>query len=162
MTTDAATSSPSDAGRGAGADARLQRLLELWDRLDEDRGVPNSLGVTVLVQGVTYSGLLIAGRVWAATMAELLRGSAGADAQMAALGVFYDDISRSYEQVGGPDESRDYLHLANVTLGLPRDAQPTGLMLRIRAADVSAWAVGTMGQLPPFAPRPAADPPPTA
>lgn len=149
MSSDPLTLSSHPAG---GPDPRLQRLLELWDRLDEEQGLTNTLGVTVLVQGVTYSGLLIAGRVWARTMGDLLRNADQESSQMSALGVFYDEIALSYEQAGAPDESRDYLHLANAVIGLPNGGTATQLMLRIRASDVSAWSVGTMGAVAQFAP----------
>jgi len=140
----------------AAVDERLATLIELWDRLDEDRGQPNSLGMTVVVAGTTYTGVLVAGRVWSALMAQLLR-SAPQDRQLAALAVFYDQISESYEDADNADEVRQYLHLANVCIGLPKSGEQTGLMMRVKASDVSAWAVGTVGDLPPLM-RPAVQP----
>lgn len=143
-----------------GADPRLETLLELWDRLDEESGQPNTLGITVMVEGVTYSGLLIPGRVWARSMAQLLH-TAPENHQVQALGVFFDSITSSYEEAGDASEARAYLHLANVAVGLPTDGKRTSLLMRIRAADVSAWTVGTIGELAPF-PAPAmAAPAPT-
>ena len=140
-------------------DLRLQTLLELWDRLDEPAGQPNSLGVTVMVDGTTYSGLLIAGRVWSRALADLLRAAPG-NPQVSALSSFFDQITDSYEQAGDPSEARAYLHLASVSIGLPNDGKRTSLLMRIRAADVSGWTVGTIGELPPFPAPPFAAPAP--
>ena len=127
----------------------MATLLHLWDNLDEDRGQPNSLGMTVVVGGTTYSGMLIAGRVWSALMAQLLR-TAPDDRQLSALAVFYDQISESFEDAENEDEVRQYLHLANMCVGLPRSGEQTGLMMRVKASEVSAWSVGTVGDLPPI------------
>jgi hypothetical protein len=139
---------------GAAVDERLATLLHLWDSLDEDRGQPNTLGMTVVVDGTTYSGVLVAGRVWSSLMAQLLRTAPG-DRQLGALAVFYDQISESYEDAENAEEVRVYLHMANVCIGLPKSGEQTGLMMRVKASDVSAWAVGTVGDLPPLMRPPA-------
>ena len=151
----------SPESEGVITDPRLQRLLELWDRLDEDAGVPNSLGVTLLVHGVTYSGMLIAGRVWAKTMGHLLR-TAQQNHQVSALSVFFDDVEKSYEEAGETDEGRHFVHLANAVVGTPSQGTTTGLLLRIRASDVSGWSVGTAGPLPAFDPSRLGSQPPAA
>lgn len=141
---------------GGAVDERLVTLLHLWDGLDEDRGQPNTLGMTVVIDGTTYSGMLVAGRVWSSLMAQLLR-SAPDDRRIGALAVFYDQISESYEDADNAEEVRGYLHLANVCIGLPKSGEQTGLMMRVKVSDVSAWAVGTVGDLPPLMrPPPAA------
>ena len=132
-------------------DPRLERLLELWDRLDEDAGMPNSLGVTLLVNGVTYSGLLIAGRVWAKTMGSMLRNSQQSQ-PVSALAVFFDEAERSYEDAAKSEETKDYVHLANAVVGTPSQGNTTALLLRIRTSDVSGWCVGTAGPIPMFDP----------
>lgn len=143
-------------GNGAtsgGADPRLEALLELWDGLEEDSGQPNSLGITVMVKGVTYSGLLIPGRVWSRSLAALLRG-AGDSPQVRAVGGLFDEITGSLQVRMDKGETGSYLHLANVAVGLPTDDKRTSLLMRIRAADVSAWTVGTIGELAPLQPPP--------
>lgn len=161
MTIETAGGEDRGPNSGNGPDPRLQKLLHLWDRLDEDHGLPNSLGVTVVIRGVVYSGLLIAGRVWAQKMAGLLSDAPGSG-QVKALSVFFDDMRQSYEEAGAADESKSYLHLASVTVGLPRDSQPTSLLLRVRIEEVSGWSIGTIGQLPAFTPSvPAGGSPPT-
>ncbi|HET9077076.1 MAG TPA: hypothetical protein VFN68_09090 [Acidimicrobiales bacterium] len=133
----------------AGADPKLEALLELWDGLEEESGQPNTLGITVLVGGVTYSGLLIPGRVWSRSMAELLR-SAPENHQVRAICGYFDAIDGSNREDAETGETRRYLHLANVAIGLPNDNRVTSLLMRVRVADVSAWTVGTMGELAPF------------
>jgi hypothetical protein len=140
----------------AAPDRRLEMLIRLWENLDEN-GQPNTLSVSLVVQGALYSGLLVAGRVWARTMAQLLR-TAPANASLAALGVFFDDVITDYEKYDTSLEPRQYLHLVSVAIGQPQGGQQTGLMLRFRVADVSAWTVGTMGELPPFVVRTIATP----
>lgn len=145
-------------------------MLELWDGLaEEPPGQANTLGVTVLVGGVTYSGLLIPARVWARSMTQLLRNVEGGH-QVRALADMFDGFATSTEAAEQPDDATRYLHLANVAIGLPEDGKRTSLLMRIRAADVTAWTVGTIGELaafpppatppaPPAAARPAARPP---
>lgn len=142
-------------------DARLVTLLELWDRLEEDGGQPNSLGMTVLVGGVTYSGLLVPARTWARHMADLLQ-SAGQGNQVGAIGGLFEEVAQAFQGTGGKaSDVTDYLHLANVALGLPADGKRTSLLMRIRVSDVSAWTIGTIGELPSF-PPPVTDPSPAA
>jgi hypothetical protein len=138
-----------DVNSSGGTDPRLESLLELWDDLEEEAGQPNALGITVLVDGVTYSGLLVPGRVWSRSLATLLR-SAPENHQVRTVSGYFDSVSESYQQSADPAEARRYLHLANVAVGLPNDGKRTSLFMRIRVSDVSAWTVGTIGELAPF------------
>jgi hypothetical protein len=119
--------------------------------MEEEGGQPNTLGITLLVDGVTYSGLLIASRVWSRSMSDLLHGVPD-NQQVRALGTLFEQIAES----GDAADARGYVHLANVAVGLPSDGKRTSLLMRIRAADVSAWTVGTIGELAPFPPPPGA------
>ncbi|HET9690765.1 MAG TPA: hypothetical protein VFP61_06410 [Acidimicrobiales bacterium] len=140
---------------GATVDPRLATLIELWDRLDEDQDQPNTLGMTLLVHGHLYSGLLIPARVWAQQMGRMLQAAPGASPSISALSGFYDQMEQSWEQAGTNDDGRLYLHLANVTIGLAADGFKTSLLVRVQAAAVSGWSVGTMGELPNFTRLPA-------
>ena len=133
----------------------------MWDGLPEDAGTPNSLGVTVLVGGVTYSGLLVPGRVWARSMADLLRSAQGGH-QVEALGGLFETFAEQYEGQRDSTEVVSYVHLANVAIGLPTDGKRTSLLMRIRVSDISAWTVGTIGELAPFPSPVASSPAPTS
>lgn len=132
------------------ADPKLESILEIWDRLREDPpGQTNTLGITVLVGGVTYSGLLIPARVWARSMTHLLRNAEGGH-QVEALADLFTGFVESSEEGEDRAEVTSYVHLANVAIGLPEDGKRTSLLMRIRASDITAWTVGTIGELAPF------------
>lgn len=114
--------------------------------------------MTVLVGGVTYSGLLVPARTWARYMAELLQ-AAGQGSQGSAIGGLFDEIAQAFQVTGGQaSDVTDYLHLANVALGLPVDGKRTNLLMRIRVSHVSAWTIGELASFPP----PITDPSPAA
>lgn len=141
---------PGNGFLQGGVDPRLESMLGLWENLREDPpGRTNTLGITLLVGGVTYSGLLIPGRVWAKSMTQLLRNVNG-EHQLRALADMFSGFAESLEAAKDPGEVTRYVHLANVAIGLPEDGKRTSLLMRIRSCDVTAWTVGTIGELAPL------------
>lgn len=96
-----------------------RRCLSAGTRMDEDFGQPNTLGITIFIEGVDHKGLLVPGRAWSPSIAGLLRFAPDSN-QVKALAVFFDSITESYESAPTATESRSRLHLANVTMGLRR------------------------------------------
>lgn len=138
------------------ADPRLVQLAQAWDGLDEVDGQMQLLGMTVVVAGHVYSGLLIAGRVWANYLTGLV-GTSPAGPQQDALSKVFKDMEGAFEAADSEAEAGQYLHLVNVATGLPNQNTQTTLLMRFRCSEVSGWSIGTAGPLPNFPYIPPAD-----
>lgn len=123
-----------------GGDAVLATLVALAHHL----GHGTTIGVTLIVEGGTYSGNLVSGADWFQAVATMIR-----DHPIGTLGT---ELARLFDQVGADylsEESKDkplgFAHLLDAWSVNAFGERVRGLPMRIRLDAISGWAVGTWG-----------------